>query len=76
MSNQQKGVAINSVGPSIPIASTAVPRYTPSSKIPIIDAKEDRMEVLLKQMQDLHLNMIKSQDKPMVKNERANVWCV
>ena len=44
-------------------------RPTVSPTIPIIDTKEDRMEALLQQMQDLHLNMIKSQDKLTMKNE-------
>ena len=50
-----------------------IQQYSLPSTGPHMDAKEERMEVLLKQLQDLHLNMIKSQYKQIIKNERTNV---
>ena len=62
--------------PIAPVLATTVQPYTSPPTGPSMDAKEERMEVLLKQLQDLLLNMIKSQDKSITKNERTNVWCV
>ena len=58
--------------PIAPVLATMAQQYSSPSIGPPMDAKEERMEVLLKQLQDLHSNMIKSQDKPITKNERTN----
>ena len=46
--------------PIVPVLATIAQQYSLPSTRPHVDAKEEKMEVLLKQLQDLHLNMIKS----------------